>query len=661
MSLISVDDASIAFGHVSLLDHANFVLEPRERVCLVGRNGAGKSTLLSILAGEIAPDDGAVRRRDGIRVALLAQDAPDDLPATVYETVAAGLPELGDALARYHTASVALAHAGEDERDGLTRTLAELQQRIDTLGGWNVSQRVETVLDRLALPPDALVSECSGGTRRRVMLARALVAEPDVLLLDEPTNHLDIDTIGALEDMLVAFDGSCVFVTHDRALTRRLATRIVELDRGRLASYPGDYDTFVRRKEQALETEARANAQFDKFLAEEEVWIRKGIEARRTRNEGRVHRLEALRAERSQRVEQQGTVKLDLDSGRRSGAIVADLQRVTFGYGGDPIVRELSITVRRGDRLGIIGPNGSGKTTLLKLMLGELAPQNGRVTLGTGLSVAYFDQQRAQLDADKSVRDNVAESTDFVVIGDKKKHVIGYLGDFLFPPARANSKVSSLSGGERNRLLLAKLFTRPANLLVFDEPTNDLDAETLDLLEELLADFPGTILLVSHDRDFIDNVVTSVLAYEGDGEFREYVGGYRDWIRQRPVPTTLRARTNSGKRSEPGDPARVPVGSAGARTGQSAAVAKVGRADPVVNKQPARKKLSYNEQRELESMADTIGALEAQQIELQALIASRDFYKRDKIAIAATLEALDAINAQVATAYARWAELDARA
>ena len=660
MSLISVDDASIAFGHVSLLDHANFVLDPRERVCLVGRNGAGKSTLLRILAGEIAPDDGAVRRRDGVRVALLAQDAPDDLPATIYETVAAGLPELGAALARYHTASIALAHAGERERDGLTRTLAELQQRIDTLGGWNVSQRVETVLDRLALPPDVLVSECSGGTRRRVMLARALVAEPDVLLLDEPTNHLDIDTIGALEDMLVAFAGSCVFVTHDRALTRRLATRIVELDRGRLASYPGDYDTYVRRKEQALDAEARAHAQFDKFLAEEEVWIRKGIEARRTRNEGRVRRLEALRAERSQRVEGQGAVKLDLDTGRRSGAIVADLQHVTFGYGNDPIVRDLSITVRRGDRIGIIGPNGSGKTTLLKLMLGQLAPQSGRVTLGTGLAVAYFDQQRAQLDADKSVRDNVAESTDFVVIGDKKKHVIGYLGDFLFPPARANSKVSSLSGGERNRLLLAKLFTRPANLLVFDEPTNDLDAETLDLLEELLADFPGTILLVSHDRDFIDHVVTSVLAFEGDGQFREYVGGYRDWIRQRPAPRTARTSTQNPKGSESPDAAPHSARSGGAQV--EPARPGVGRAEHGRNTTPrAKKKLSYNEQRELESMPDTIGVLEAQQSELQALIASRDFYKRDKSAIAATLEQLDAVNAQVATAYARWDELDARA
>jgi ATP-binding cassette subfamily F protein uup len=655
VSLISVDGASIAFGHVSLLDHADFALEPRERVCLVGRNGTGKSTLLKILAGELAPDDGAVRRRDTLKVALLAQDVPRDLPATVYETVAAGLPALAEALSQHHAVSVALANAQIADRDALTRALADLQHRIEALGGWNVSQRVEAVLDRLDLPPDVLVGECSGGTRRRVMLARALVAEPDVLLLDEPTNHLDIDAITALEELLVAFEGSCVFVTHDRALIRRLATRIVELDRGRLTSHHGDYDTYLRRKQRTLDAEARANAQFDKFLAEEEVWIRKGIEARRTRNEGRVRRLQALRVERRQRVALQGTLKLDLDAGRRSGAIVADLDRVTFGYGAEPLVRDLTMTVRRGDRLGIIGPNGSGKTTLLKLMLGELAPQRGRVVLGTGLSVAYFDQQRAQLDPDKSVRDNVAENTDFVVIGAKKKHVVGYLGDFLFPPARTNSKASSLSGGERNRLLLAKLFTRPANLLVLDEPTNDLDVETLDLLEELLADFTGTILLVSHDRDFIDNVVTSVLAFDHDGVFREYVGGYRDWLRQRPSQTPR------------GSPQAVPPANATAptRPGVDRPVAAVGRSDvehtEVSSRPPGKKKLSYNEQRELAGMPDNISALEARQIELQALIGSRDFYKRDKAAIAATLEELDVVNARVATAYARWDELDARA
>jgi ATP-binding cassette subfamily F protein uup len=655
VSLITVERASIAFGHVSLLDRANFALEARERVCLVGRNGAGKSTLLKILAGELAPDDGAVRRREGVTLASLAQEVSDDLPATVYQTVAGGLPELGDALADYHATSVALADAGAD-RDALSRTLADLQQRIDALGGWNLSQRVEAVLDRLALPPDALVGECSGGTRRRVMLARALVREPDVLLLDEPTNHLDIDAITALEELLVAFDGSCVFITHDRALLRRLATRIVELDRGVLTSYPGDYDAYLRRKQQALDAEARANAQFDKFLAEEEVWIRKGIEARRTRNEGRVRRLEALRVERRRRVDAQGTVRLELDAGRRSGAIVADLENVTFGYAATPIVRDLTMTIRRGDRLGIIGPNGSGKSTLLKLMLGELVPQSGRVMRGTGLSVAYFDQQRAQLEPDESVRDSVAAGSDHVVIGDKKKHVIGYLGDFLFPPARANSNVSSLSGGERNRLLLAKLFTQPANLLVFDEPTNDLDAETLELLEELLAEFTGTILLVSHDRDFIDNVVTSVLAFDGDGVFREYVGGYRDWLRQRrPIRTASPPRMSAHDASNSA-PANARVAAVLAPPTHPSAH----RTSAPPSSAP-RKKLSYNEQRELDAMADTIGALEARQIELQALIASRDFYRRDKAVIAATLEELDAVNARVATAYARWDELEARA
>jgi ATP-binding cassette subfamily F protein uup len=652
VSLITLDSASIAFGHVALLDHASFTLEPRERVCIVGRNGAGKSTLLKMLAGEIAQDDGAVWRRDTLKVALLAQDVPDGLPTTVYQTVAGGLPALGDALADYHTTSVALADARDSDRDALTRALADLQQRIDALGGWNLSQRVEAALDRLALPPDALVGECSGGTRRRVMLARALVGDPDVLLLDEPTNHLDIDAIGALEDLLVAFDGSCVFITHDRALIRRLATRIVELDRGRLTSFPGDYDAYGRRKQQTLDAEMRANAQFDKFLAEEEVWIRKGIEARRTRNEGRVRRLEGLRVERRRRVDVQGTVKLDIDTVRRSGTIVADLDAVTFGYDATPIVRDLTITVRRGDRLGLIGPNGCGKSTLLRLMLGELEPQQGRIARGTGLAVAYFDQQRAQLEPDKSVRDNVAEGTDHVVIGDKTKHVIGYLGDFLFPATRANSKVSALSGGERNRLLLAKLFTQPANLLVFDEPTNDLDAETLELLEELLADFTGTILLVSHDRDFIDNVVTSVLAFEGDAMFREYVGGYRDWLRHRSSSKGVIARAASPTRGK-----SAPAFGHGAAATPASTAARA----TVTPRSHATKKLSYNEQRELDAMPETIGALEARQHELQARVASRDFYRGDKAAIASTLAELDAVSADVATAYARWEHLDARA
>ena len=624
MSLIALNDATLAFGHKLLLDHANLQIEERERVCLVGRNGTGKSTLLNVIRGAVLPDDGTVWRRDSLKIAHLEQDVPEDLSATVYQTVAAGLPELGRVLADYHDASHSIA---ADDDAGLQR-LAELQQRIDTLGGWNLSQKVEEVLSRLALPPDLLVSACSGGTRRRVMLAQALVSDPDVLLLDEPTNHMDIEAITALEEMLLAYQGATVFITHDRTLIRRLATRIVELDRGRLTSFPGNYDEYLARKQQMLDVEARENANFDKFLAEEEVWIRQGIKARRTRNEGRVRRLEALRDERRQRVAVQGSVTFDVDSSARSGQIVADLDNVSFGYGDQMLVRDLTMTVRRGDRIGIIGPNGCGKSTLLRLMLGQLEPQSGQVRLGTQLKTAYFDQQRAQLDPARTVRENVSEGSDTVTIGGRKKHVIGYLGDFLFPPERANSPVASLSGGERNRLLMAKLFTQPANLLVLDEPTNDLDAETLELLEELLAEFTGTLLLVSHDRSFIDNVVTSILAFEGDGAWGEYVGGYQDWLRQKRV-------RNAPK----------PSASASQRAASTKAT-------------PVKKRLSYKEQRELDAMPQTIDVLEAQQSELQQRIASRDFYRQDKSAIAEVLATLERTNERLAAAYARWEQLD---
>jgi ABC transport system ATP-binding/permease protein len=624
VSLITLSNATLAFGHKLLLDHANLQIEERERVCLVGRNGTGKSTLLNVIRGATLPDEGTVWRRDSLKIAHLEQDVPEDLTATVYQTVAAGLPELGQVLAEYHDASHSIAE-GDDA--GLQR-LADLQQRIDSLGGWNLSQRVEEVLSRLQLPPDVLVSACSGGTRRRVMLAQALVSDPDVLLLDEPTNHMDIEAITALEEMLLSFQGAAVFITHDRTLIRRLATRIVELDRGQLVSFPGNYDEYLTRKQQMLEVEARENANFDKFLAEEEVWIRQGIKARRTRNEGRVRRLESLREERRQRVGLQGAVSFDVDSSARSGQIVADLDHVDFGYGDQKIVRDLTMTIRRGDRIGIIGPNGCGKSTLLKLMLGQLAPQSGHVRLGTQLKTAYFDQQRAQLDPDKSVRDNVSEGSDTVTIGGRKKHVIGYLGDFLFPPERANSPVASLSGGERNRLLMARLFTQPANLLVFDEPTNDLDAETLELLEELLGEFTGTLLLVSHDRSFIDNVVTSILAFEGDGVWSEYVGGYQDWLRQKRVRNAPKAAAQPSPRAAPAKPAAT------------------------------KKRLSYKEQRELDAMPQTIDALEAAQNELQQRIAARDFYKQDKAAIAETLAAFEKSQTQLAAAYARWEQLD---
>ncbi len=626
MSLIRLTDATLAFGHKLLLDHAQLQIEPRERVCLVGRNGAGKSTLLNVLRGEISPDDGTLWRRDALTIAHLEQDVPADLPATVYQTIASGLPELGQVLSDYHDASHSIA--AENAAD--LQRLAALQQRIEELGGWNLSQRVEEVLSRLALPADLLVAACSGGMRRRVMLGRALVSDPDVLLLDEPTNHMDIEAITALEELLLGFQGATVFITHDRALIRRLATRIVELDRGQLTSFPGNYDAYLIRKQQMLDVEAREHANFDKFLAEEEVWIRQGIKARRTRNEGRVRRLEALREARRARVAMQGAVRLDVDSRGQSGQIVADLDNVSFRYDDATLVRDLTMTVRRGDRIGIIGPNACGKSTLLRLMLGQLTPQSGHVRLGTRLDTAYFDQQRAQLDPEASVRQNVSDGSDHVTIGGRRKHVIGYLGDFLFPPERANSPVSSLSGGERNRLLLAKLFTQPANLLVFDEPTNDLDTETLELLEELLTEFTGTLLLVSHDRSFIDNVVTSVLAFEGEGTWGEYVGGYQDWLRQKSANNVH------------DDP--------------SSSASTASRAGTKVS--PAKKKLSYKEQRELDAMPQTIDMLESKQHELQQHIAQPEFYRQDKTAIAETLAAIDGVNERLAAAYARWEQLE---
>jgi ATP-binding cassette subfamily F protein uup len=623
VSLLALDGVSLAFGHTALLDHVDLQIESRERVCLIGRNGTGKSTLLKVLAGTIVPDDGVVRRPDTLRIAHLEQEVPVDLPGTIYDTVAEGLPELGRVLADYHHTSAWLREGDAAQ----LQHLAELQQRIDLLDGWNMSQKIELVLSRLALPPDQPVSDCSGGMRRRVMLARALVSEPDVLLLDEPTNHMDIEAITALEELLLAFGGAVVFISHDRTLIRRLATRIIELDRGQLVSFPGNYDEYLLRKERMLETESRENAQFDKFLAEEEVWIRQGIKARRTRNEGRVRRLEALREERRRRVNRQGTVNLEVDSGERSGRIVADLDHVSFGYADTAIVHDLSLTVRRGDRIGIIGPNGCGKTTLLRLMLGQLAPTGGRVTLGTQLKIAYFDQQRAQLDPAKTVRQNVSEASDHVEIAGRRRHIVGYLGDFLFPPERVNSPVASLSGGERNRLLMAKLFTQPANVLVLDEPTNDLDAETLELLEELLTEFTGTLLLVSHDRSFIDNVVTSVLVFEGSAEWREYVGGYQDWLRQSNVRQNDRRPAESQR--------TVPKRSA-----------------------VATRKLSHKEQRELAALPAAIEALETEQHALQHRIATPEFYRQEKDIIAAELARLELIGARLATAYTRWEELE---
>ena len=539
MALIQIQSGSLAFGHLPLLDDIELVLEERERLCLIGRNGTGKSTLLNIIAGELELDSGSIWRRDGLTIARLAQEIPESATATLYETVAAGLGDHSALLAEYHQASLALADPAADARQ--LNALGVLQSKLESSGAWEGSQRVDATLSRLNLPPDALMSECSGGVRRRAMLGQALVTEPDVLLLDEPTNHLDIEAIVALEEALLNYPGSVVFISHDRSLINNLATRIVELDRGILRSFPGSYQTYLRRKADMLDAEAEEQRKFDKNLAQEEVWIRQGIKARRTRNEGRVRRLEALRRERANRRQASGNVMMSLSDHEQSGKRVIEASEVSFAYQGHSVISNFSCTVSRGDRIGIIGRNGSGKSTLLKLLLGELAPDQGSIRLGTSLNVAYFDQERQALDEGRSVRDNLADGADQIEVNGRSRHVISYLSDFLFPPARSNSPVKTLSGGERNRLLLAKLFASPANLLVLDEPTNDLDVETLELLEELLSDYTGTLLLVSHDRSFLDATVTSTLWLDGSGRVSEHIGGYSDWQRYQAEKTSRRA------------------------------------------------------------------------------------------------------------------------
>ena len=530
MALLGMQDVGIAFGGPPVLASARFSIERGERVCLLGRNGAGKSTIMKLLDAAIAPDEGVIVRQTGVSVARLEQEVPNDVDGAIFDVVAAGLGETGRLLARYHRAS---HRVSTDHSDRALRDLDRLHHALDAAGAWEFQSRVDTVLLHLGLDPDVQFSAASGGRKRQVLLARALVGEPDVLLLDEPTNHLDVTAVEWMEEFLIDRAATLVFVTHDRAFLRRVATRIVELDRGKLVDWGTDYDTYLERKDAALAAEAREWSEFDKKLAKEEVWIRTGIQARRTRNEGRVRSLEALRVERTARRERTGTVKLQAQEGERSGRLVAEARGVGFSRSDRVIVRDFATTITRGDRVGLIGPNGAGKTTLLRLLLGELEPDDGTIRTGTGLEVAYFDQLREQLDPDKSVFDSVADGADFVEIDGAPKHVTGYLQDFLFPPERARTPVRALSGGERNRLLLARLFTRTFNLLVLDEPTNDLDIETLDLLEELLLAFSGTLLLVSHDRAFLDNVVTSTLVFEGEGRIGEYAGGYTDWVRQR--------------------------------------------------------------------------------------------------------------------------------
>ena len=629
MPLVTLDRVSIAYGHEPLVDDASIQIDRGERVCLIGRNGSGKTTLLRIVSGDLEPDAGQRWAQPGVRVARLEQDVPLDTTDTVFEVVAEGLGELRALVLDYHHAAV---DVGRDAKPRALERLADLQHQLERLDGWRVEQRVETVLARLQLPAESRVDTLSGGWRRRVLLARALVNEPDLLVLDEPTNHLDIEAIRWLETLLADYPGAVLFVTHDRAFLERLATRILELDRGSLTSWPGDYATYLRRKDAALADEATARDKFDKKLAQEEAWLRRGIKARRTRDEGRVRALMAMREERARRRAQIGEVTLSASLADPTGKMVFDAAGVAVSFDGRPVVRDFSCRIMRGDRIGLIGPNGSGKTTLLRLLIGEIAPDAGEVRTGANVQVAYFDQQREQLDPDSAVVDVVGEGNDVVTVNGETRHVIGSLGDFLFPRERARSPVKALSGGERNRLLLARLFTRPANVLVMDEPTNDLDIETLELLESLLAEWTGTLLLVSHDRRFLDNVVTSTLAFEGDGYVREYVGGYADWERQRTVQAP---------------PAQEPLPAVTTRTRTSTPALKA--------------RLSYNEQRELGQLPARIAALEAEQASLQAEIHAPDFYTRPPDRIAEAMARLDALGHELLDVYARWDDLDSRA
>ena len=624
MSLVNLVNVDYSVGGPLLLDKVSLSIERNERICVVGRNGAGKSTLLRLVAGEIRPDDGELRVQDGVRVAKLAQEVPHAIEGSVFDVVAGALGHLGEWLARYHH----LTHHFDEP--GNAAEMSRVQALIEAEHGWDLDRRVSQVLLRLELPEDLEFAALSGGMKRRVLLARALVTAPDVLLLDEPTNHLDIDAIAWLEQFLLDFPGSVVFVTHDRRFLRALATRIVEIDRGEVTSWPGDYDNYLRRREERLHAQAQANAQFDRKLAQEEVWIRQGIKARRTRNEGRVRELEAMRRERSQRREQAGTARLQVGSAGSSGRRVIDVDDVHYAWGERPIVAGLTTTIQRGDRVGLIGANGSGKTTLLRLLLGEIAPQAGEVRLGTNLEIAYFDQHRAHLREDASALDNVAEGREFIEVNGARKHALGYLQDFLFAPDRARAPITALSGGERNRLLLAKLFAKPSNLLVMDEPTNDLDVETLELLEELLAAYPGTLLLVSHDRDFLDNVVTSTLALEGDGRVGEYVGGYSDWLRQyRPAAVATAKRPTLQPRTDaPPAPA-------------------------------AKRKPGFKQARELEGLPARIEALESRIAALGTKMQEPAFYQQEAAAIVTTNSELAMLQGELDAAYARWQELDA--
>ncbi len=618
MAILTLRDLSLSFGQSPVLDRVNLKIEARERLCLLGRNGAGKSTLLKVINGELEADEGERWSRERLKTGFLRQEVPEGSQKSVHDVVSGGLGHLGELLAEYRELSV---RAGKMEM----KHLDVVQHEIEMLGGWNLNQKVESVLDRLELTANTPFDACSGGTRRRVMLAQALVSEPDLLLLDEPTNHLDIESISWLEDFLTGFKGALLFITHDRKLMQRVSSRIIELDRGGLTSFDCSYSEYLKRKQVNLDAESKAARKFDRKLAEYEVWVRQGIKARRTRNEGKVRKLEDMRRLRKARIEKEGVSRFQLDSGVDSGQLVINAHNISYSYSEEAIISKFSTRILRGDRVGIIGANGCGKSTLIKLLLGQMKPDSGKIQSGSNVTVAYFDQQREQLDEEKSIRDNISDSSDYVEINGRSQHVVSYMKNFLFSPERINSPVKSLSGGERNRLLLARIFTRPANFLVLDEPTNDLDIETLELLEELLADYPGTLLLVSHDRYFLDRVVTSTIVFEGDKGLKEYVGGYEDWQRQR-LPEMKKERINPVRDTKP-------------RPRKSA-------------------KLGYREQQELLKLPAEIERLETEISSMEDEMSRAEFYRQEEHLISSAHNHLQSVRQKLNEAYQRWEELE---
>ncbi len=623
MALVTLNQVEVSYGGPALLDKVDFSIERGERVCLIGRNGVGKSTLLKVLNGEITPDDGKLRFLQGVKVAKLTQEVPSGTDGSVFDVVASGLGEAGRLLQEFH-------HLTQQTDMESFEKMAQVQQKIEEIDGWGLDQKVETVIKRLSLDGEKAFSELSGGMKRRVLLAQALVKQPDILLLDEPTNHLDIESIEWLEGFLKAYEGSILFITHDRRFLKNLATRIVEIDRGQLTSWPGNYDKYLRHKAEALAAEEKSNAEFDKKLAQEEVWIRQGIKARRTRNEGRVRRLEAARRERAERRNLIGNVNMQVQKSEASGKKVIEATNIRKEYEGRLLIEDFSTIIMRGDRIGIIGPNGTGKTTLINILLGKLAPDHGEVNLGTKLEVAYFDQHRAQLNEKLSAQDNVSDGKDMMTINGKDRHVISYMQDFLFTPERARAPITALSGGERNRLLMAKLLAKPSNFLILDEPTNDLDVETLELVEEMLDAYPGTILVVSHDRDFLNNVVTSSIVFEGDGKVQEYVGGYDDWLRQREKNGGTTVKKQSSKQNAPKKDIKKLV-----------------------------KKLSYKEQRELDDLPAAIADLESKIETLQTTMGQADFYQQQKEKITEANELMAQLTYDLENKFERWEALEA--